>query len=232
MISNSRPQRGHGGARSGAGRPRLRALVDDYPSINVLSLHGAGRISPAAQEVTVFAPDVSQTVQVTHTPCPLGGSRPWFTCPRCDLRVGVLYLRTEPSLEVSIQGQHAVMLPERHALACRNCLKLQYASQSEDATHRSLRRTRKLSAKLSTVKSRQKPKWMRWTTFEQLCLAITNERELRTAMRRLTNCGVSVHYAELHSEITRAASHATQLTDQELRRALGRVSRWRRRKDI
>ena len=231
MISDSRPRREHGGLRSGAGRPRLRASVDDYPSISVLSLHGAGRISPTAQEVTVFTQNVAQTVQVTHTPCPLGGSRPWFTCPRCERRVGVLYLRTEPSLEVSIQGQRSVMLPERHALACRNCLKLQYASQSEDATQRSLRRTRKLGAKLSAVNSHQKPKWMRWATFEQLCLAIKNERELRTAVRHLTSRGVSVRDAELHSEIALAASRSAQLTDQELGRALGRVSLWRRRKD-
>ena len=231
MISDSRPRREHGGLRSGAGRPRLRELVDNFPSINVLTLLAAGRISPATQEVTIFSQNASQTVRVTHTPCPLGGSRPWFTCPGCKRRVGVLYLRTEPTLEVSIQGQRAIMLPERHGLACRNCLKLQYASQSEDATQRSLRRTRKLGAKLCTVTSRQKPKWMRRATFEQLYWAIENERELRTTVRDLTNRGVSVRDAELHSDITLAASRSAQLTDQELRRALRRVSLWRRRKD-
>lgn len=232
MISDSRPQRGHGGFRSGAGRPRLRALVDDYPSISVLDLHSAGQISPSAKEVTVFPQNVSQTVQVTHTPCPLGGSRPWFSCPRCNRRVGVLYQRTEPSLEVVIQGQRRVVLPECPAPACRNCLKLQYSSQSENASQRSLRRTRKLGAKLSTVKPGQKPKWMRWATFEQLRLAITNERDFRTAMHHLINCGVSLRNAELSSEIALAARHATQLTDVELRRALGRVKRWRRRNSL
>jgi hypothetical protein len=30
-------------------------------------------------------------VPVERTPCHFGGTRPWFRCPRCDRRVGVLY---------------------------------------------------------------------------------------------------------------------------------------------
>lgn len=32
-----------------------------------------------------------QTVQLTHSLGPPGGKRPWFICPTCPRRVGVLY---------------------------------------------------------------------------------------------------------------------------------------------
>lgn len=54
---------------------------------------------------------VQQTVQLTYSVGPQGGKRPWFTCPTCRQRVGVLY--------------HANGLPFR----CRTCCKLAYLSQ-------------------------------------------------------------------------------------------------------
>ena len=34
---------------------------------------------------------VEQQVQTQSSPCHLGGLRHWFTCPRCDKRVALLY---------------------------------------------------------------------------------------------------------------------------------------------
>lgn len=48
-------------------------------------------------------------VAVTWTPCHLGGARPWFLCPCCGRRVARLYLRG--------------------LFACRQCQRLNYASQ-------------------------------------------------------------------------------------------------------
>lgn len=54
---------------------------------------------------------VHQTIQLTYSLGPQGGKRPWFACPTCQRRVGVLY--------------HAVGLPFR----CRTCCDLAYPSQ-------------------------------------------------------------------------------------------------------
>lgn len=52
-----------------------------------------------------------QEIQLTHSTGPHGGKRPWFVCPTCRHRVGVLY--------------HADNLPFR----CRICCRLAYPSQ-------------------------------------------------------------------------------------------------------
>lgn len=52
-----------------------------------------------------------QEIQLTHSTGPHGGKRPWFACPTCRRRVGVLY--------------HADGLPFR----CRTCCRLAYPSQ-------------------------------------------------------------------------------------------------------
>ncbi len=54
---------------------------------------------------------VLQTVRLTYSTGPRGGKRPWFVCPTCQRRVGVLY--------------HADGLPFR----CRTCCDLAYPSQ-------------------------------------------------------------------------------------------------------
>lgn len=54
---------------------------------------------------------VHQTIQLTYSLGPQGGKRPWFACPTCQRRVGVLY--------------HADGLPFR----CRTCCDLAYPSQ-------------------------------------------------------------------------------------------------------
>lgn len=54
---------------------------------------------------------VHQAIQLTYSLGPQGGKRPWFACPTCQRRVGVLY--------------HADGLPFR----CRTCCDLAYPSQ-------------------------------------------------------------------------------------------------------
>ena len=56
---------------------------------------------------------VLQDVRLTYSNGPRGGKRPWFVCPTCARRVGMLY--------------HANSLPFR----CRICCKLAYPSQYE-----------------------------------------------------------------------------------------------------
>lgn len=65
-----------------------------------------------------------QTIFLTETPVHFGGTRPWFLCPRCGRRCGVLYCQME--------------------FACRSCLNLRYTSQYESPRERMLRQLLKI----------------------------------------------------------------------------------------
>ena len=64
---------------------------------------------------------IRQAVLLEATPCTLGGTRPWFSCPVCSRRVAVIYGRGR-------------------LFACRRCKRLTYASQSETEDDRAARR--------------------------------------------------------------------------------------------
>ena len=85
-----------------------------------------------------------QTFDISWTPCHFGGSRPWFLCPYCSVRVGKLYIGA-------------------HGLACRRCYRLTYLSTREDAGGRYWLRREKLEAKLD--EDGYKPKGMHWRTY-------------------------------------------------------------------
>lgn len=84
----------------------------------------------------------------------------YITCPYCQK-----------------QRQHLYAI--KHAYACRDCIGLHYASQSERPNERLMRRIRKLRKELwgydwpevnnmfEQVVYWPKPKWMRWKKFEQ-----------------------------------------------------------------
>ena len=98
--------------------------------------------------------DVEQPVQLRHTPCTYGGTRPWWRCPSCSRRVAVLYCPGE-------------------LYACRHCYRLAYESQREDAGDRALRRAQRIRRRLGgsanmTMPFPAKPKGMRWCTYERL----------------------------------------------------------------
>lgn len=70
---------------------------------------------------------VRQEIRLTHSTGPHGGKRPWFACPTCQRRVGVLY--------------HASGLPFR----CRTCCKLAYPSQYQSRNQSYGRQARMVS---------------------------------------------------------------------------------------
>lgn len=120
---------------------------------------------------------VEYPVALDRTPCPFGGQRTWFRCPTegCGRRVALLHLGD-------------------FRFACRHCQQLAYSSQREDAIERNLRRARTINRKLggstdSIYSSPDKPKGMRWRTYEGL-LSDANAATLR-AMRAVLNqvCG-------------------------------------------
>ncbi|MBC7621495.1 MAG: hypothetical protein H7293_21360 [Candidatus Saccharibacteria bacterium] len=95
--------------------------------------------------------DGSQTIRLAHTTCNYGRSRPWFICPVCQRRAGVLYMRA---------GR----------FACRRCQRVAYASQSCDMLDRMWRKQSKLEARLGEHWTR--PKGMRYRTYDNVIRAL------------------------------------------------------------
>jgi hypothetical protein len=100
---------------------------------------------------------VSYQVYIERTPCNFGGSRPWLICPHSGRRVKKLYYL-------------------RGGWYARECLRVGYASQSEDVVARMWRRKHKIESKLS--EELIKPKGMRWGTYKRL-ISKWNEAEER-----------------------------------------------------
>jgi hypothetical protein len=163
-----------GGLRYGAGRPGWHGKVEHCRNIDVRRFQRENMLRPGSwswqwrdtetQEVvssigiigaathmilnyTTEGVSVREHIDITRTPCKLGGSRTWFHCPSCYGRVAKLYLRG---------GR----------FACRDCQRLAYASQSEDTLGRLWRQQAKIEAKLAG--NWKRPKHMHQSTFERL----------------------------------------------------------------
>ena len=93
--------------------------------------------------------DRRQHIYLDHTKCNYGGSRPWFICPECSRRVGVLY--------------------SRGLFLCRHCSRVAYSSKSENLPDRMLRKANKIRDRLGADyglhKPMRRPKGMHRTTF-------------------------------------------------------------------
>lgn len=102
--------------------------------------------------------DASQQITLERTSCNFGGTRPWFACPICLKRSGVLFLRA---------GR----------FACRRCQKIAYTSQSSDTMARTWLKQNKLEAKLGEDWAR--PKGMRQRTYDALLKSLWDCEERR-----------------------------------------------------
>lgn len=129
----------------------MKALVTQFHALNVTQLNRGGWLYPnttyewvwrtnkgssiEAVQITALESAVElsipvestrmlQRVSLIYSTGPHGGKRPWFTCPQCQRRVGILY--------------HAPF----HPFFCRRCCNLAYPSQyqsrdqSYDRRHR------------------------------------------------------------------------------------------------
>jgi hypothetical protein len=99
---------------------------------------------------------IEQKINLTYTACHLGGSRPWFSCPDCDRRSGVLINAGE-------------------LFSCRKCCELPYKSQMESDTDRAARRIRKVQNRLGNTDWYNvldvrfpKPLGMHWKTYDRI----------------------------------------------------------------
>lgn len=168
-----------GGSHYGAGRPARNFQIESLHRLDVRDLQRRGMLlaglacewawsrngkRTGAVGVTVSAGAVTLdycygdkgepahvALYLQRTACQYGGSRAWFTCPRCAARVAVVCMAG------AIWG-------------CRHCLRVRYQSQSEDPIQRTWRRTRKIEAQLAGGEDRPrgKPAGMRWATFDRL----------------------------------------------------------------
>ena len=130
---------------------------------------------------------VEEPVPIVPVPCRLGGTRPYFICPAvvngatCDRRVTKLY------------G------PGRYFL-CRHCYRLAYASQSEGAWDRALRRANTIRTRLGgnpdmAAPFPDRPKGMWRRTYDRLrddairAESMADEAFIASASRFLSKVG-------------------------------------------
>lgn len=169
-----------GGSRAGAGRPGRHRRTDTMRSVDVRRLArerllyggssfrwewlcGDGNVQASVwmeveDGVACFAyrlrdgREVTERAKLIRTVCNYGGSREWFSCPRCGKRCAILYL-----------GER---------VACRICCRLKYASQSDDALEAVWRKKRKLAAQIGSNgedwRWKDKPRGMHQATFQKI----------------------------------------------------------------
>lgn len=146
---------GKGGSRLGAGRPAHRLKSENALALDMayLSRHGhldegnwkrlywrqygeirmEGLVKAFDDHITVDIGMSKHRIGLTQTPCHFGGHRRWFICPRCQNRMGFLYMR---------HGR----------FACRRCNRISYQSQSGDAEDRLIWKYHTLNHKLANQK--------------------------------------------------------------------------------
>ena len=164
----------------GRGRPGWRPVGEEMLRLDVRQLHREGWLRPGLSfslnwtmggnpigSISIFTStgsislsystrageQVNEFVALDLTPCHFGGARPWFLCPRCGRRVGVLF-----------GGKR---------FWCRHCHGIAYAVENEDAMSRLLRRSNKLRERVkvragTAYPVTDKPKGMHWRTFDRI----------------------------------------------------------------
>lgn len=158
--------------------------VEDFKRLDIGSLHKAGHtndgyvgqwgwysngelqsvieISTEKQQLivkySVGQQNFNYPIQLQVTPCHYGGSRYWFSCPRCDGRVATLYIASNLLFH------------------CRKCQKLNYTCQQDmklSATRHVMYKLRdRLGWRYDNAWMRPsrkiRPKGMHQTTFDKL----------------------------------------------------------------
>lgn len=171
---------GTGGSRYGAGRSGWRRKCEHLLGLDIRVLSRRGHI-PVERHISRYfswrwtradepagsiyiqadhdrarliysanSQPLDYSVSIERTPCRYGGTRLWFRCPRCHARRAVLY-------GTASDGR----------FGCRCCMRLAYASEAESKVDRINRKSHRLEAQLGD--NGEKPKWMRWRTFDQIC---------------------------------------------------------------
>lgn len=113
----------------------------------------------------------SYPVWITRTECNFGGTRPWFRCPRCEKRLGKLYLP-----------------PDEAMFLCRHCHDFGYtSSRASGNVDRTLRmRFNRIRQKLDAEPTHpnnwdaidvDRPKGMHQDTYDELMIELRKARD-------------------------------------------------------
>lgn len=177
-----------GGSRFGAGRPLKSVKAERCKQIDVQTLHRAGLLLAGTSTWTWPAPqnkrgtagrgfgvdadewgitlrfyvnevECARRIGITRTLCNFGGTRPWFVCPACGERVGVLFQLSAEYL-------------------CRHCHKVSYRSQRASLCSRTWIKQRKIERRLGP--NFERPKGMHHKTYLRLLKVVSQcqvERE-------------------------------------------------------
>jgi hypothetical protein len=136
-----------GGLGSGASvGATTRVLEGTVPKMKVSDL------KPEAGSQSFFINGV--LVYLVWTDCNYGGQRPWFLCPCCHQRKGLLYFVGT-------------------VVRCRDCFKLIHQTKRVSFATRAIWRSNTIRRRLGwepAYKGQRgyKPKWMRWATYDRL----------------------------------------------------------------
>jgi hypothetical protein len=178
-------------SRSRTGYQGLRQKCEDFLQLDIRRLKAQGRLQPgsfrwqwlrdnepAGEIFIAVSPSslalrywwtphgaeprkVTEQLAFTWTSCRFGGRRAWLLCPKCTQRCAIVY------------GVH-----QSGSFLCRQCMKLAYTCEAENAVGRIWRKQRKLEARLGA--DGEKPKWMRWRSYTRLCEKIDAIEDART----------------------------------------------------
>ena len=154
-----------------------KGRVENYSYLSVKQLALKGRFSPAYLEknkevsVSISCLYGGYNIRLSHTPCHYGGVRFWLLCPvhGCSKRCSKLYFKNG-------------------ALACRDCHKLNYASQQWNKSDIPLLRVRRLRSRLQWSQDvrdwpiYQKPKNMHYRKFAALVRELEKREQERLQM--------------------------------------------------
>ena len=179
---------GRGGSRWGAGRPGWHVKAEHCRRIDARRWRREGILQPGRMgswvwtdadtgeqtasigysiepgavvlNYTMGDKPMRQRLPILATPCHFGGQRQWFACPHCARRVAVLFLRA-------------------NGFFCRQCSRIAYGSQSDDAVARTWRKQAKAEGRLG--EHWQRPKGMHQTTYAKLLATIFDCGERRDA---------------------------------------------------
>jgi hypothetical protein len=140
-------------------------------SIDVLALDDGLELSYTINPRREHPKNICYRVPIVSTKCNFGGKRPWFMCPRCNRRVGKLFLKNEHFL-------------------CRHCNDLTYACRNESEAFRLLRKVQRTNDRLlgpappnELLGSR--PKGMHWKTYHKIAhrIKLLDRQALDAAVR-------------------------------------------------
>lgn len=127
-----------------------------------------------ADDSTGTQKKMDRLINLSETVCRYGGSRKWFICPQCGNRMAVL-----------------VLLPP--SIGCRHCRDLSYASQSENASYRALRRRNKIARRLDRDEyfgeMLTRPKGMHWRTYYRLSEE-HDDADMKSMLSMLARLGI------------------------------------------